>query len=167
MNRSQKVLRGLGLLALVLAVVAAASVVRWSHARNATDLKEARTRDAVASAAGNAAVELSTLDYREASGALDRWRSVATGTLAQTLASANKSYQAMVEQGQVTTQAEVRQAAVQRLAGDQRSAVVLVGLDVTLHSKSGTSVQKERLAVTMTQTNDGWKASAMKPVTAP
>lgn len=152
-------------LAVVLLLAAVLSVVRWHQADHDPDLARAHARDLVLARAQTAAVSLSTLDYRDPQASSADWKRLATGDLYTSLVGGRSNYQQLVTAGKVTTTAEVTQAAVQSLTGDL-TAVVLVGLDVTVSPASGqATVEHERLVLTMTHTSAGWKASSMEPVT--
>jgi len=153
--------------AVVLIVGAVLSVARWHQAENDPGLATADARDLVLARAQFAAVQLSTLDYRHPEAAASSWKRVATGDLYTSLVDGKNDYEQLVTSGKATTAAEATGAAVQSLTDHNRTAVVLVGLDVTVTPAEGNAtVEHERLVVTMTHTRTGWKASAMQPVTS-
>jgi Mce-associated membrane protein len=152
-------------LALVLLVAAVLTGVRWHQAENDPGLATGRARDLVLARAQVAAVQLSSLDYRRPAASPAAWTRVATGDLYTSLVDGRNDYQQLVAAGKVVTTAKATGAAVQSLTDDHRTAVVLIGLDVTVTPADGeASVEHQRLVVTMTHTRTGWKASAMQPV---
>ena len=154
-------------LAAVLLVGAGWTGIRWHRAEHDPGLATAHARDLVLTRARDAAVRLSTLDYRQPKAASAAWKEVATGDLYRSLVAGRADYEQLVTTGTVISTATATGAAVQSLTDDDRSAVVLVGLDVTVTPAQGqASVEHERLVLTMRHTRDGWKASAMQPVTS-
>jgi Mce-associated membrane protein len=151
--------------AVILLVGAVLTGVRWHRAENDPGLATAHARDLVLARAQNAAVQLSTLDYREPATSSAAWKRVATGDLYTSLVDGTNDYQQLVTAGKVVTTAKTTGAAVQSLAKGNAHAVVLVGIDVTVTPADGqATVEHERLVLTMTHTASGWKASAMNPV---
>jgi len=165
MKKASRLLAAGVVVALVLAAVAVWTVVRWSNKVDDAHQDQARTRDAVLLQAQDAAVALSSLDYRNSQAVVARWGEVSTGDLHKSLLEGDANYQQLIATGKVVATAEVAGAAVESLSSDARSAVVLVGLDVTVTPKGKSpQIENERLVVTMTMTPQGWKASAMSPV---
>lgn len=151
-------------LAAVLLAGAAVTGVRWHRAADDPGRATAQARDLVLAKAQDAAVRLNTLDYSRPSVAQAAWKKVATGDLYTSLVAGKGDYEQLVTSGKVVTAAEATGAAVQSLTDDDRTAVVLVGVDVTVTPAEGeASVEHERLVVTMTHTATGWKASALQP----
>lgn len=151
--------------AAILLVTAVLTTVRWHRAENDPGLATAHARDLVLARAQDAAVQLSTLDYRQPAASSAAWKRVSTGKLYTSLVDGKNDYQQLVTAGKVITTAKTTGAAVQSLAKGNAHAVVLVGLDVTVTPADGqASVEHERLVLTMTLTGSGWKASAMEPV---
>ena len=152
-------------LAAVLLAGAAVTGVRWHSAEHDPGRATVQARDLVLTKAQDAAVRLSTLDYRRPAVARAAWKRVATGDLYTSLVAGRGGYEQLVTAGKVVTAATATGAAVQSLTDHDRTAVVLIGLDVTVTPAEGeASVEHERLVVTMTHTSTGWKASAMQPV---
>jgi Mce-associated membrane protein len=151
--------------AAILLVTAVLTTARWHRAENDPGLATAHARDLVLARAQDAAIQLSTLDYRRPTASSAAWKRVTTGKLYTSLVDGKNDYQQLVTAGKVITTAQTTGAAVQSLAKGNAHAVVLVGLDVTVTPADGqASVEHERLVLTMTHTGSGWKASAMEPV---
>ena len=151
--------------AVILLVGAGLTAVRWHRAENDSGLDRAHARDTVLVRAQDAAVQMSTLDYRSPDKASASWKRVATGDLYKSLVDGKNDYQQLIVAGKVITTAKTTGSAVQSLAEGNAHAVVLVGLDVTVTPAEGQpSVEHERLVLTMTHTPTGWKAAAMEPV---
>ena len=162
-------MRRLAALLLVTALLLAGAVltgIRWHRAEDDPAAATAQARDLVLVKAQEAAVRISSLDYRKKTPATT-WKRVATGDLYTSLVAGNADYEKLVSSGKVLSTARTTGAAVQSLTDRDRKAVVLIGLDVTVTPAGGQpTVQRERLVLTMERTGDGWKASAMQPVGA-
>jgi Mce-associated membrane protein len=125
----------------------------------------ATARDASLKAAEDAAVVLNTLDYHNAEQGLTQWESVATGALLDELKGKHAEHVDDVEKARTTSTAKVLAAAVSRVAADTSSAEVLISVEVTVTDSKGTpTVKLLREKVTMTQTGEGWKVSAITTI---
>ncbi|RNL80168.1 hypothetical protein [Nocardioides marmorisolisilvae] len=164
--RRPKPLTAVVLLAVVLLAGAVLTGIRWHRAEHDPGIATADARDLVLVKAENAAIRLSSLDYRATTPAAT-WKQVATGDLYSSLVAGKSDYEQLITEGKVISTATTTGAAVQSLTDHDRTAVVLIGLDVTVTPEQGApSVQHERLVLTMQHTKNGWKASAMQPVGA-
>ncbi len=158
----------LAVLVPILAVLTAGLFgYRWYSAANDESLEQAQERQVVLRQAEQAAINLNTLDYRDAEAGLALWQESATGPLRTELSKNIDRYTKIIGQRKVTTEAEVRGSAVKQLKLGSGAAVVLVGIDVTVIPEKGEStVKRERLRLTMSRTPDGWKVSRVQAIQA-
>lgn len=156
-------------LTAVLAVLATLSAgwfgVSWYRAAHDESLQLATARDVVLRESQQAAVNLNTLDYQNVEAGLDRWINSSTGQLAKEFRDNRKSYAEAIRSARTKTEARVLDAAVAELNADAGTARVLLIVDVTATTQQGEpAVNRQRLQLEMTRTEDGWKASAIQPV---
>lgn len=155
------------LLAAAALVAAVVQGVAWARATPRADAGVASVRDEVAREASTAARTLTTLDAADAEASVAAWRAVSTGRLLATVSAAEgRQYRDLVAAGGANATSTVVETAVRTIDGDE--ATVLVGLDIAVDGADdpagGDDVQRSRLVVTMTRTEDGWRASALAPV---
>jgi Mce-associated membrane protein len=134
-------------------------------AGNPAELRLVTARDDALRAADHAATVLSSLDYRDAAGSLDRWQQVATGPLLDQLRTGRQSQITTVEQAKSVVEGHVLTAAISELDEGVGKAIVLVAMKSTVTRESQQPTDKTiRLKLTMTRTPDGWKLSQIGPV---
>lgn len=167
-GRGRRALLLLAVIVPVLAVLTAGLFgYRWYTAAHDESLDQAQERRVVLQQAEQAAINLNTLDYRNAEKGLKLWQESATGPLRTELSKNADQYAKVIGQRKVTTEAEVRGSAVKQLNVAGGSAVVLVGIDVTVNPDKGEqTVKRERLRLTMSRTPQGWKASRVEAIQA-
>ena len=159
--------------ALVIAVVLAALAAAvfgalWVLAATSGSLALARDRDAVLVDARQAAINLNTLDYRNAAAGLDLWQQSSTGEVLTEFEQNRDQYAKLVQESRRATVATVPAAAVTELDEHAGVARVLVAVDVTVTPDGQAPVvTRQRLQVEMTRTPSGWKVSRLNPVRAP
>ena len=165
------VLRRVLVIAVVLAALAAAALgALWALAATSGSLELARDRDAVLVDARQAAINLNTLDYRNAAAGLDLWQQSSTGQVLTEFEQNRDQYAKLVQESRRATVATVPAAAVTELDEQAGVARVLVAVDVTVTvtpEGQAPAVTRQRLQVEMTRTPSGWKASLLSPVRAP
>lgn len=157
--------------AAVVPVLACVAMVwfgaSWYRAAHDDGLAMSNTRATVLRQAKQVAINLNTLNYRHVDRGMKLWRQSATGELDKEFSNAAEKYKKIISKSKITTEADVVEAAVESVNMNQHRAVVLIGMDVTVTPEKGESkLRKLRLAVTMQQTPDGWKASRVQPVRA-
>lgn len=155
--------------AAVLAVLATGTAgwfgISWYRAAHSESLDLAATRDVVLREAQQIAVNLNTLDYENVQPGLDRWISSSTGQLGNEFRSNRESYADAITQARTKTQARVLDAAVAELNPTAGTARVLLIVDVTASKDEGEPVvNRQRLQMEMSRTEQGWKASGIQPV---
>ncbi len=155
--------------AVVLAALAAATFgALWAFAATSGSLELARDRDAVLVDARQAAINLNTLDYRNAAAGLDRWQQSSTGQVLTEFEQNRDQYAKLVQEARRATVATVPAAAVTELDELAGVARVLVAVDVTVTPEGqAPAVTRQRLQMEMTRTPSGWRASLLSPVRAP
>lgn len=126
-------------------------------------------RAAALAAARDAASTLTTLDAADPEASIAAWSEVATGELREAVESGQADFQQLITTGGFDTASSIQEAAVATFEpgeGDAAaSAEVLVAIDVTLTPTNGqANLERLSLAVTVDETDDGWKASALTPV---
>ena len=162
-------LRRVLVIAVVLAALAAATFgALWALAATSGSLELARDRDAVLVDARQAAINLNTLDYRNAAAGLDLWQQSSTGQVLTEFEQNRDQYAKLVQEARRATVATVPAAAVTELDELAGVARVLVAVDVTVTPEGqAPAVTRQRLQMEMTRTPSGWKASLLSPVRAP
>lgn len=155
--------------AAVLAVLATGTAgwfgISWFRAAHDESLDLAATRDLVLREAQQIAVNLNTLDYENVQPGLDRWISSSTGQLEKEFRSNRRSYADAITQARTKTEARVLDAAVAELDPRAGTARVLLIVDVTATKDKGEPVvNRQRLQMDMSRTEQGWKASGITPV---
>jgi len=156
-------------IAVVLAAIAAATLgALWALAATSGSLELARDRDAVLVDARQVAINLNTLDYRNAAAGLDLWQQSSTGPVLTEFEQNRDQYAKLVQEARRATVATVPAAAVTELDELAGVARVLVAVDVTVTPEGqAPAVTRQRLQMEMTRTPSGWKVSKLSPVRAP
>lgn len=153
----------------VLACVAAVGYgISWARAEHDSDLELAQTRDDVLRDAGQAAVNLNTLDFARLDQALDLWERSSTGQVLENYLANRDQYANYIEQSRRRTTATVVDGAVAELDTDDGRARVLIVLEIeTSPEGQQASVSRQRFDMELGRTSQGWKISSMGPVSAP
>lgn len=130
---------------------------------SAADVELAAERDAVLDAGTEAAEVLSTLDFENVEEGLDRWESVATGDLLDQITSSRAQAVQQVQEARTKSVGTVRSAAVAELDADRGTARLLLAVTAEVTVAGGEPTYRQtRVSMTMTRTEDGWKADWMK-----
>jgi hypothetical protein len=123
------------------------------------------TRDDSLRIAEEAAPALNTLDYKTLQQGLDRWEALATAPLLDELKSKRAGLASTVEKAKTASTAKVLAAAVSKVSLDASSADVLVLVEVkTTDAKNASTVKQLRQRLTVAQTAQGWKISAIATI---
>lgn len=137
----------------------------WYSAANSETVDKAHTRHTVLQRAEQVAINLNTVNQRNGKSVLGLWLRSTTGALHKELSSSRARYKKVVSADEITTKVKVRGSAVRTLDTSKHTAVVLVGIDVTVTPPDGKpSMKRERLKLTMQRTPHGWKASRIQAV---
>ncbi len=157
------------LVVVALAAVAAlVSGVLWLLALNSDSLALSRDRDAALADARQAAINLNTLDYKHVDAGLALWEQSSTGDVLAEFRKNKAEYAKAVTEAKRSTVATVPDAAVAELDDRAGVARVLVAVDVTVTPEGQAPVvSRQRLALQMARTPEGWKVSNLSPVRAP
>jgi hypothetical protein len=119
-------------------------------------------RDDSLRVAEEAGITLNTLDYRTAAQTLDAWEALATGSLLDDLRAKRAETASAVAKSKTTSTAKVLAVGVSKVAPDATSADVLVAVQVTTTEAKGAPTTKlVRDQLTVMQTAQGWKISAV------
>lgn len=148
------------LLSVALAVALVALVLTWRQARHETGLREAGS--SAVTAAGTAAVALTTYDYRTLAEDHQRVLDLGTAKFRTSFTSVSKSASAAVTSLQVTAKGSVIAAAP--LVRDSRHVQVLVFLDQRVTSKghAGSQTEEPRLSMSMVEQDGKWLVDAVE-----
>ncbi|MPZ66327.1 MAG: hypothetical protein GEU83_12730 [Pseudonocardiaceae bacterium] len=154
---------------VVLAVLASLTAgwfgISWYRAAHDESLDVAAARDVVLRESQQVAVNLNTLDYENVEPGLDRWIGASTGQLADEFRTNRESYADAITAARTKTEARVLDAAAAALDPTAGTARVLLIVDVTATREQGEPVvNRQRLQMEMSRTEQGWKASAIQPV---
>jgi Mce-associated membrane protein len=116
--------------------------------------------------AEEAGITLNTLDYRTAARTLDAWEALATGPLLDELKAKREETMSSATKAKAASSAKVLAAGVSMVAQDATSADVLVAVQVSTTDQKGSTTRLVRDRLTITQTAQGWKISAVTVVDA-
>jgi Mce-associated membrane protein len=154
---------------VALAAVAALFFgARWVLALTDDGLELAAQREAVLVDARQAAINLNTLDYRDVATGLDLWEQTSTGTLLEEFRANRAGYEQVITSYRRATEAEVKDAAVAELDVRAGIARVIAAVDVTVRPEGQDPVvNRQRLQLEMTRTDQGWKASRLSLLPTP
>lgn len=168
-----------GLLAVSVLLAGWSGWAVW-RAFHASPVRYAHAREAVLAAGVNAARTLNTVDYHRAAKDLAGWRAVSAGGLAKRLGNRHISDEHAVGRVRAVTTARVLAAGVSALDTHAGTATVLATLRATVSTGGPRQAKQPRtskgqdtrhtttrtahLILTMTRTDSGWKASAMRVV---
>lgn len=143
----------IGVVVLLLAATVTSGVV-WNGARAA-----AADRENVLSAARQAAVNLTTIDFNSVESDVRRVLDGATGDFGGLFGQNVDSYVGVVKEGQVVTKGEIAEAGVQEL--DDSSATVLVAITTTVKNKNVPNGEQRsyRLVERMEKHSGSWLVS--------
>jgi Mce-associated membrane protein len=169
--RRRPVLNPTSALAALVALAAVAALffgARWALALGDDGLDLATQRDAVLVDARQAAINLNSLDFANAPAGFDLWEQSSTGTLLEEVRAHRGEYEKVMADIRRVTEASVTDAAVAELDVRAGTARVLVGVDVQVRPEGEAPfVDRKRLQLEMTRTDQGWKASLLAPVRTP
>jgi Mce-associated membrane protein len=160
--REVKVMLGVVVLALAFAGWGGWS---WFQAGNDDSIAYASARDEVLATGRTQIAVLTTLDYNDVDGGIDKWLTVSTGGLRDELAATDaKTRQALKEAATVST-GRVLDAAVSELDTRSGTAKLLVSVEISsVKDGSPPAAKQNRFVAGMSRVDDGWKLSALDPV---
>jgi Mce-associated membrane protein len=155
------------MLAVVLLVLGFAGYAGWTwfRADNDDSLGYATTRDEVLAAGRTQVATLTTLDYHDVDGGIDKWLAVSTGGLRDELSATDAKTREALTDGATVSTGRVLDAAVSELNLRAGSAKLLVSVEIS-SAKAGTptSSKRDRFVAAMSRLDDGWKLSALDRV---
>ncbi|MEU3271651.1 hypothetical protein ABZ639_12440 [Saccharomonospora sp. NPDC006951] len=137
----------------------------WITATGDDALSYAQARDE-ALAQGRARVaEVTTLDYHDVDGGIDRWVAASTGPLRDEFAGTGKETKnALRDNGTVAT-GKVLEAAISELDQDAGTATMLVSVEITTAREGAEpATARNRFTARLQHTGGEWKLSALNQV---
>ena len=152
--------------ALVVTMIAAlvAGWYGWSYRSASGDesLAYAKERDRVLAAAGQAIVNLNTLDHRDVDAGLKNWQDSSTAELYDEIAQGRARLKSDVEKAKTTSSAKVVESALTELDTRAGKAAVIAAVRITI-TRAGEKPAENirRFSGQLTRTSDGWKLSAL------
>jgi Mce-associated membrane protein len=106
-----------------------------------------------------------TLNYQNLAQGLRNWQNSSTGTLRNETTSGWSSFAKQVTKLKTVTSATILDAALTSLNTQNRTAGIIVALQVTVKPAKGSAATKRsRLEGTLTETASGWKLSSLGEV---
>lgn len=155
-------------LALAAFVVAAWFGTSWWIAEADDEAQLAATRDKVASAAHNAVLAYTEVDYRNLDAFFKAQRDVATGELLKMVKSSEKQYRQALEQAKTQVASTVQDVAVEELNAHEGKASALAMVKTDVKQGKNTASKVLRLEVKLTRVDSGgeqvWKLSGIGDV---
>jgi Mce-associated membrane protein len=154
-----------GALAGVACILAVWFGISWFRAAHDESIALAMARDAALRDAQQVAVNVNTLDYRQARGGFELWEQSATGTALEEFQQNRDAYLRTVTEAKMISTARALDGAVAELDNQAGTARVLVGVDVTrAPEQQQASCVRQRLMLEMKRTLHGWKVDQLAPV---
>ena len=150
---------GLVTVLLSAALAGALALAGWLLLeRRETHAVEAARTEATAQAR-IAAVALTSYDYKSLDDDFDAVRRLATDPLASQFDKASETLTDVLEKYQGTAKGKVVRAAVSSADGDRVEVLLFVDQTVTSSMQQRPRVDRNRIAMTLVRTDDGWRVS--------
>ncbi|MGB3439373.1 MAG: hypothetical protein WBA97_11540 [Actinophytocola sp.] len=162
MAREVKVM--LGVVVVALAFAGWGGFTWWQASRD-DSLAYATAREEVLAAGRTQVATLTTLDYHDVDGGIERWLSVSTGGLRDELAATDAETRGQLKANATVATGRVLDAAVSELDTRSGSAKLLVSVEIsTAKDGSPPSAKRNRFVAGMSQVDGEWKLSALDQV---
>lgn len=135
----------------------------WWSASGDPDRRQASERDTALAVGQQAVVELNTLDFRDVEKGLDRWRSVAAGTLLEELTQNRDQHARDIKTAKTATTAKLLSAALTTMDGQAGAARLIAAVEVTVAREGErASTQRSRLLAELVRTAEGWRVGKLQ-----
>ncbi len=157
----------LGLIALIAAaVIAVVGSWWWWQAAHDDQLAAAQDRDSALIAATDGVETINSLDYRDPDADLAAWEDVTTGQFQDGIAGITDSQRQLLVDEQKIATAEVVDAAVLSIDGDEATVVAAVEITVVDDAVPGRepTLKRNRFSAQMKLVEGEWKISDLKQV---
>ncbi len=162
MARQVKVM--LGVVVLALAFAGWGGWTWWQAARD-DSLAYATARDEVLAAGRTHVATLTTLDYHDVDGGIDKWLAVSTGGLRDELAATDAATREQLRDNATVATGRVLDAAVSELDTRAGSAKLLVSVEISTAKDGSPPLSKRnRFVAGMSRVDGEWKLSALDQV---
>lgn len=146
-------------LLLSIALVAALVLAGWLFQQKRQDDAVAAARTEATAQARTAAVALTSYDHKTLRKDFDAVRDLATDPFASQFDKASQRLTAVLEKYQGTAHGKVVRAAVSSADTDRVEVLLFVDQTVTSSLQQQPRVDRNRIAMTMVRTRDGWRVS--------
>ncbi|HEX4427924.1 MAG TPA: hypothetical protein VHZ96_01505 [Frankiaceae bacterium] len=150
-----------GGMALVVALLVAVSVMLFKSPQPAEKLAQ---RDAVIAAVEQVALGLSTIGASNAAQHIDSLTNQSTGEFRNQLGAYARIFQGVLQAGNVSSEAKVTAAAIERIDPDSANALVTVAATVTNSQVSTGQLRNYRLAMQLQRDDNRWLVSKVEYV---
>ena len=162
MARQVKVM--LGALVVALAFAGWGGWTWWQASRD-DSLAYATARDEVLAAGREQVATLTTLDYHDVDGGIDKWLAVSTGGLRDELAATDATVREQLADNATVATGRVLDAAVSELDARAGSAKLLVSVEISTAKDGSPPLSKRnRFVAGMSRVDGVWKLSALDQV---
>lgn len=162
MARQVKVMLGVVVLALAFAGWGGWT---WWQAERDDSLAYATARDEVLAAGRTQVATLTTLDYHDVDGGIDKWLAVTAGGLRDELAATDKATRQQLKDNATVATGRVLDAAVSELDTRSGSAKLLVSVEIsTAKDGAAAAAKRNRFVAGMSRVDGEWKLSALDQV---
>jgi Mce-associated membrane protein len=137
----------------------------WWQAERDDSLAYATARDEVLAAGRTQVATLTTLDYHDVDGGIDKWLAVTSGGLRDELAATDKATRQQLKDNATVATGRVLDAAVSELDTRSGSAKLLVSVEIsTAKDGAAAAAKRNRFVAGMSRVDGEWKLSALDQV---
>jgi len=137
----------------------------WLQAGNDDAIAYATTRDEVLAVGREHVATLTTLDYHDVDGGIEKWLAVSTGGLRDELAATDATTRQSLKDGATVATGRVLDAAVSELDPRTGAAKLLVSVEIsTAKGAAPPAAKRNRFVAALSQTDGAWKLSALDQV---
>ena len=137
----------------------------WLQAGSDDAIAYATTRDEVLAVGREHVATLTTLDYHDVDGGIEKWLAVSTGGLRDELAATDATTRKSLTDGATVATGRVLDAAVSELDTRTGAAKLLVSVEIsTAKGDAPPAAKRNRFVAALSRTDGGWKLSALDQV---
>lgn len=137
----------------------------WFQAGNDDSISYATVRDEVLAAGRTQVATLTTLDYHDVDGGIEKWLAVSTGGLRDELAATDDKTRQQLKAAATVATGRVLDAAVSELDTRSGSAKLLVSVEISTAKNGGPpAAKRDRFVAAMSMVDGAWKLSALDQV---
>jgi Mce-associated membrane protein len=168
-QQERGIARTIVIIAVVLVVIALGFAgwfgVSWYSAATDDSNTYSQTREEVRAIGSSAISTLTTLDYQNVDAGLDQWQEVSTGVVHDEFVKNRETNKGAIQNAKTKTTAKVLETAVTDLNTQQKTAKIIAAVEATVTQEGQQpGTKRMRLEAVLTETDEGWKVSEIRPV---